>query len=1138
MGAVVESGATHFQPKFVDQHRCVDRAIRSLPAKLRPRYSAHLVVDFFPKSVERAWFVAAVLGDERIYDCLSLGLCLWNCHVECLGGWSLDGGSAYFDLIQQAFDPVKWGNGLAHYVQESQIDILDGMSDGNQNRGELPIDLVQTCFGELLDGDTEKARGAYPPEIFERAQVLRELHDRFEEASGGTGDASESDDENESQSIPVATVVGAFEIVEFLGSGAAGEVYRAHQKTPSRDVALKVLWPDTRTSGFARFMREADALASLEHPSIARLYQTGETEFGGIRRPWIAMEYVRGGCTLAQWGDTEHGDDACIAVVISMADAISYAHGLGVIHCDLKPSNTLVAADGHPVIIDFGLARLRDADPIRSMSMLGERISGTLAYMAPESLNPRTRPDVRTDIFALGAMLYELLAKRPFRNTHERPLPQLLHDVANVDAPRLAHVDRRFIGDLDRIVARATERDPQQRYSTASRFADDLRHHLAGEPVLIELQPLREQWRRALRRNWRVATALVATAALLATTTVISLAFAKSARAQARIANLSAAARAVDSSDLMRVAQHASELEDDGSIEYGVLKRALALRGERLIDGDIYSSAMAPGGSWVVAEGAIGTPDSTASQVAPDALVDFLVRFDGAKERWRVGVPQSPVHGIAISSDGKKIAAVFFGRSLRIYDADTGHAHSIIQLGNPYGDHDDSIAIRSDGLMAVTAGDSAGMIELRLIDAPEVVVGSFEPEIGTVRCMAYSPGAGSRLLLAGHDGAVVVDVASRKVVTRFQGIQDKQMAASWSADGSRAFVAGFDHIVRGYDPMSADPVWLGHGHRDMIWSIAALDDETIASIGAEGSLRLWNVVDGTPSGVIPACDDMTWEVWFDRSGLQEDPKIVFASMGGLSTKSMATLRAWAGVPVDDSRVSVACEKSMAVRMTDGRVRIVSLNGRAADARFVLSPGEGAAERVAIDRDAKLLATVRGDGTLSLVELASGDARWSTKALSVENPQSPSGISALAVDSVGGRVYVASRKFRCVALSAVDGSELWRQSDTKDCAAVAVSADGTRVFTSDRDGVMSVLNARDGTVLRTVRLQRTLTSSMVASADGSRLVAACSDGTLRILDAETLEEQMSLVVSAYALLSVWIDGEGIHTIDRLAIERVR
>lgn len=229
---------------------------------------------------------------------------------------------------------------------------------------------------------------------------------------------------------------------------------------------------------------------------------------------------------------------------------------------------------------------------------------------------------------------------------------------------------------------------------------------------------------------------------------------------------------------------------------------------------------------------------------------------------------------------------------------------------------------------------------------------------------------------------------------------------------------------------------------------------------------------------------------------------------------------------------------MAVRMTDGRVRIVSLNGRAEDARFVLSPGEGAAERVAIDRDAKLLATVRGDGTLSLVELASGDARWSTKALSVENPQSPSGISALAVDSVGGRVYVASRKFRCVALSAVDGSELWRQSDTKDCAAVAVSADGTRVFTSDRDGVMSVLNARDGTVLRTVRLQRTLTSSMVASADGSRLVAACSDGTLRILDAETLEEQMSLVVSAYALLSVWIDGEGIHTIDRLAIERVR
>ncbi len=305
----------------------------------------------------------------------------------------------------------------------------------------------------------------------------------------------------------VGTMVGPYRLLRVLGAGGMGQVWLAERVdgTIQRQVALKL--PRTRWApGMAeRLKQERDALAALEHPSIARLYDAGVTAEG---RPYLAMEYVDGVPIDRHAAARRLSLRQRLALFLQVAGAVSYAHAHLVVHRDLKPSNILVSESQGLRLLDFGAAKLLreegpgDSDLTRE---LGPALSPD--YASPEQIRGE-RVSVATDVYSLGIVLYELLTgERPYRlpreswaaliEAMERTVIPPASSRLRAD-PRLARALR---GDLDAVLARALRRDPADRYASVQAFADDVSRWLAGEPVVAKTQSLADRALKFVRRN-------------------------------------------------------------------------------------------------------------------------------------------------------------------------------------------------------------------------------------------------------------------------------------------------------------------------------------------------------------------------------------------------------------------------------------------------------------------------------------------------------------------------------------------------------------------------------------------------------------------------------------------------------------
>jgi len=303
--------------------------------------------------------------------------------------------------------------------------------------------------------------------------------------------------------------VGPYELIRPLGSGGMAEVWLARRADGAftREVALKLpIFMHRRGDLEPRFARERDILASLEHPQIARLYDAGVD----AQAPYLAMEYVRGE-PLNLWCDTHHLPIAArLALFLQVLEAVQYAHETQVIHRDLKPSNILVSTAGQVRLLDFGIAKLleaEDADQPALTSVHGQAL--TPDYASPELL--RGDPiDERSDLYSLGVLLYELLTgTRPYRLKSaasiglldqamatlevKKPSIQLEATTATTVTNTPEQWARQLRGDLDAIVLKALAKDPAGRYPSAAAFAADLRRYLEGKP--IQAQPARIPYR-------------------------------------------------------------------------------------------------------------------------------------------------------------------------------------------------------------------------------------------------------------------------------------------------------------------------------------------------------------------------------------------------------------------------------------------------------------------------------------------------------------------------------------------------------------------------------------------------------------------------------------------------------------------
>ena len=295
--------------------------------------------------------------------------------------------------------------------------------------------------------------------------------------------------------------IPGYEVQEVLGHGGMGVVYRARHIRLNRSVAVKMLLNGVHASSESRerFLREAKAVAGLRHPSIVQVHDMGDLN----GQPYFTMEFVEGG-TLAQKlaGTLQPPRHAALLLEI-LADAIQAAHQNGIVHRDLKPANILLTPDGAPKISDFGLARRLDGEA--SLTWIGVTI-GTPSYMAPEQAE--AKPVIlgpAVDIYALGAILYELLTGRPPFRAESAALT--LRQVLCQDAEPPSRLNGKVPRDLEIICLKCLRREPQLRYASAAALARDLRHFLQGEAIAARPEGRWARLGRRIRRRPFVSTA-------------------------------------------------------------------------------------------------------------------------------------------------------------------------------------------------------------------------------------------------------------------------------------------------------------------------------------------------------------------------------------------------------------------------------------------------------------------------------------------------------------------------------------------------------------------------------------------------------------------------------------------------------
>ncbi|MHC4427611.1 MAG: protein kinase domain-containing protein, partial [Planctomycetota bacterium] len=320
--------------------------------------------------------------------------------------------------------------------------------------------------------------------------------------------------------------IGTYQITGTLGTGGMGVVYRAEQEHPRRSVALKVLRPHLLSRrSMRRFEHEAEMLARLQHPGIAHIYEAGRYDAGFGGQPFFVMELVEG-LPLMEYAERhELGVQERLGVFLKICRAVEHAHANGVIHRDLKPANILVAGAGEPKILDFGVARLTDSD-IRTTTLRTEpgQIIGTVAYMSPEQVaGNATAMDGRSDVYALGVILYELLTGSLPLELQRQTIPEAVRMIREEDPVPLSSLDRRLRGDLDTITAKALEKSPQRRYPSAAGLADDLERHLRHEPITARPPGVIDGLRKFARRHPAPAAGIVGAFTIVLATAIVFL---------------------------------------------------------------------------------------------------------------------------------------------------------------------------------------------------------------------------------------------------------------------------------------------------------------------------------------------------------------------------------------------------------------------------------------------------------------------------------------------------------------------------------------------------------------------------------------------------------------------------------------
>ncbi|HMN95716.1 MAG TPA: protein kinase [Phycisphaerales bacterium] len=1003
--------------------------------------------------------------------------------------------------------------------------------------------------------------------------------------------AERSRDSGHGRRLPAR--IGRFDIVGVIGHGGMGVVYEARQDEPSRAVALKVMHAGRATGrSLRRFRREAQTLGRLQHPGIAQIFEAGVDDWGEGGQPYFAMELVRGPELLTFAHERSLGVRERLALLARVCDAVHHAHQHGVIHRDLKPANILVvdessgddgsgtthSKDGiaaQPKILDFGVARLLDSDtaPITVQTSAGQ-ILGTVPYMSPEQAEGDPGAiDIRTDVYALGVVAYELLAGRLPHDLKGKPLHEALRVLREHEPTRLGALDRRLGGDIETIVAKALSKDRHHRFASAAEMAADFRRVLRHEPIRARRLGVADQIRKFSRRHRALVGAAMVVAAMLVAATAVSARFgllarraaveqrrlqeiaterAEAAERSAYRATLAAASMALRSHDMAEAMQR---LDSVDTAQRGWEWAHLRSRGDQsvLVAPLIHPSAAAivtsaDGTEFILATANGVVERRRAADLGP--IAESLLPGD-FRARWITSARRSATgDSYWISTRAAVLELDATTLEPRFVQPSTGPVHAI----DPRGRH--LLGLPKVGRswfepLLVRVSDATIVARGERVDE-DGFAADFSPE-GALAAWA-THGGGGLVVVATEDGAILLHRPDLHAVTRLRISDDGARLAAATSDG---LVHLLSLPERGSDsawgwptdrPPSEPMVLRGHPAAVAVMDFSP-DGSRIATATRDGCVRLWRTDDASLIGALHGHGGRPSVLAFTPDG---STILTCGAQDG-------SIRAWSAIDFTDPFLIRAPGTVYSIAFSpDGRrIATASLGGerpvRIWDRETLLEQaafGAGTPSAIAFDRRGDRLAVGHSHGPTEILDAERGERlaswpgqHWRTDwvafdeeaddLLAYGNHASLERHTIATGERTRRRGWAGSEHLNgCRAARAPDGSILAiatndeiavvdpRTFETltslhdgeeplRGASAVAFSPDGRFLVAAGVDRRIRVWSLPDGALHRRLDGHTGPIFAIAFSPDGRRMASGGDDRVVRIWDGATFEQLTAL-----------------------------